>query len=405
MLNLPVYLRGNTYYLHTRVYGKQVKKSLRTSDKKAAMILASQYLSALVPMIIKKFEINLREGILKADGPEDHARMMEALDKLGQITHTPPSPLKGEPSRRSVLRIPEVVEKFFQLKKQLKPATALAYKNIVNEFAGFIGNPEIDQIDESDVTRYMDHLAKFSTTRTIDNKVGVLNTVFNFAIKQGYYFKSNPASNRKLMTKKQKEKDGWGIFTEEEIKKVFAPEHLKEWKGKDPDFYFVTIISLLTGCRISEITGITKSQVRETPVPHINITDSKTAAGIRTVPLLPEIFEELMEFAKNKTAKQQVFKYQIRLGKGSGNAAGQKFSRHLDKLEIENDKLVFHSLRKFFNDYSGKKAKVPLEIRCQMVGHEFGNINVTTYSREYEVTELAEIFTPVQRQILQLIEK
>ena len=34
MLNLPVYLRGSTYYLHTRVYGKQAKRSLGTSDKK-----------------------------------------------------------------------------------------------------------------------------------------------------------------------------------------------------------------------------------------------------------------------------------------------------------------------------------------------------------------------------------
>ena len=80
MLRLPVYLRGNTYYLHTRIGGRQVKKSLRTSDRKTAIILASQLLSQWTAMTIKKFEIDLRNGVYKSDGPEDFERMREALN-------------------------------------------------------------------------------------------------------------------------------------------------------------------------------------------------------------------------------------------------------------------------------------------------------------------------------------
>ena len=38
-LPLPIYLLGSSYYLHTRVGGKQVKRSLRTSYKRVAIIL------------------------------------------------------------------------------------------------------------------------------------------------------------------------------------------------------------------------------------------------------------------------------------------------------------------------------------------------------------------------------
>jgi hypothetical protein len=47
MLNLPIYLIGSTYYLHTRIQGKQVKRSLRTSYKRVAIIRAVTLLNSL----------------------------------------------------------------------------------------------------------------------------------------------------------------------------------------------------------------------------------------------------------------------------------------------------------------------------------------------------------------------
>ena len=402
MLNLPVYLRGSTYYLHTRVLGRQVKKSLGTSDKKTAMIIAGHFLLNIIPMTIRKYEIDLQRGVLKSDGADDHSRMMDALETLGRLNPTTPHPPQGEPLKKSVgLCLPEVVEKFFQLKKQLKPATALAYKNTCNEFAGYINNPVVSEIDISDITRYQEHLATFNTTRTIDNKIGVLTSVFNFAKTQGYYFKENPAAGRKLMTKKQRAKNGFEIFEDEEIKKVFSTE-FKAWKIKDPDFYYVCLVALITGCRISEITSLLKENLKASPVDHIKIKDAKTAAGVRSIPIPKNLFEELREFSKSKSEKEQIFKYKIRLGKGSGNAVGQKFSRHLDKIEIENDKLVFHSLRKFFNNYC-LNSSITLETRCQIMGHEIDNVNVETYSKPLAIEQLKNLVNPVQEKILKLI--
>lgn len=229
----------------------------------------------------------------------------------------------------------------------------------------------------------------------------MLTSIFKFAKRQGYYFKDNPAAGRKILTKKQRAKNGFEIFEVEDIKKVFGAE-FKIWEKKDPDFYFACVLGLVSGCRVSEITSLIKVDLRPYPVPHIKIRDSKTLAGIRAVPIPQDLFEKLQLFSNSKSKKEQIFKYQIRLGKGSGNAVGQKFGRHLDKLEIDNDKLVFHSLRKFFNDYCLKNG-IPFELRCEIMGHEIDNVNVQSYTKKFTLEQIQEVFQPIQKRILNMV--
>lgn len=410
MLKLPVYARNGVFYFHTRYENHQIKKSLNTNDPAIAMIRALELLKVIEMTIdlkkIKKYEIDLARGVFKSNGREDHADMMDALaniDRIGlKVQHiSPPTPTHGggELKAPNGLRLPEVVEKFFNLKKQLKQATALSYKKTVNEFSGFAGNQYISEYDSSDITRYMEHLATFNEPRTIDSKIGILNTIFNFAIKQGYYFKENPAADRRIMSKKDRARNGYAIFEVEEIQQIFKPEYLETFKQKDPDFYYCILIALLTGARASEITSLETSQLKGIP-PHITIRDSKTLAGIRSIPLPQSLYEELKAFANGKT---RVFKYEQLAGKGSGNAVGKKFKRHLDMLKINRDKLVFHSLRKFFNEYM-KNENIQIEARCQMLGHELDNVNVSTYARQYGLNDLAKLVNPVQQKIIDLIQ-
>lgn len=77
---------------------------------------------------------------------------------------------------------------------------------------------------------------------------------------------------------------------------------------------------MLSGCRISEITGLTSTQIlkHSSGVRFLRITDAKTSAGERDVPLPSSIF--LAGFEDFIKGKKQIFKYKLRLGKGSGNA-------------------------------------------------------------------------------------
>jgi hypothetical protein len=80
----------------------------------------------------------------------------------------------------------------------------------------------------------------------------------------------------------------------------------------------------------------------------------------------------------------------LRLGKGSGNAVGKKFSRHLEELKITRPKLVFHSLRKFCNNFL-KENDVVYEARCQFIGHEIEDINNRIYSKVFIFEKLEEL--------------
>lgn len=407
MLSLPVYLRGNIYYLHTRINRKQVKRSLHTSDRMTAIITASRLLSDIKMASdftnIKTYKIDLSRGTLESDGEDDHRRMLEALKLLKSA---PQPPILGEPSVKGALatsgiRLSELVDKFFNLKKQLKPATVVAYKNVAQELAKFLKNPIIPNIGISDITRFQEFLSTKNVPRTVDNKMATLRTLFYFAIKQGYYFNENPAIGRTILSKTDKAKSGYAIFESEEISKIYRSEIFEKEKENDPDFYWVMILGLFTGCRISEVTSLKKDQflVSERGVNFIRIRDSKTLAGIRDIPVTQKIFD--LGFGKFIENKDKIFKYEIRLGKGSGNAVGKKFKRILQELKIDREKLVFHSLRKFVNDML-LKHNVHIEPRCQFLGHEIDNVNVVSYSKKFTVDELAELISSANQNIMSL---
>ena len=85
-LPLPIYLLGSGYYLHTRIGGKQIKRSLRTSYRRVAIIRAITLLDSLMRKDLpQKYELDLSRGILKADGDEDHARLMQALQAMQAV--------------------------------------------------------------------------------------------------------------------------------------------------------------------------------------------------------------------------------------------------------------------------------------------------------------------------------
>lgn len=306
MLNLPVYKLGPTYYLHTRIHGQQVKRSLGTGYKRIAIMRAVSLLNELTmnklpPGVVpSKYELDIDRGIFKATDEADHRRMMEAAELALKLRHTPQAPAPARPAAQdpdpTALRLGELLEKFFLLRKQLKQATAIAYKNCITEFAKFLKNPPITGVTASDVTRYQEFLSiKGNSTRTIDNKVSTIRALYNFAKKQGYTRQDNPAADRALMTKKQRLKGGYAIFEREEIAQFCASPFFQEQRKKDPDYTNAVLMGLFTGCRVGEITTLKRDQFKTSPkgTPYIVIRDSKTLAGQREVPIHPLAFAYL----------------------------------------------------------------------------------------------------------------
>ena len=226
MLSLPVYRRAGVYYFHTRINGQQVKRSLRTSDPLVAKLRAVQLLGALnmhrpkvsdfiLPDTLKKYEIDLASGKLRADSAEDHERMMQALDRLS--SYTPPSPPRGSDVEavasagaipaQGRLSLTDLAEQFFKLKSSLSDGTKTDYLATAKGFDAYTKNQPLSRVSDLLVTGYMGYLAsKGNTPRTTDKKIGAIRALFNFAIKQKLHQGHNPAADRNLLTKKEKQK-------------------------------------------------------------------------------------------------------------------------------------------------------------------------------------------------------
>lgn len=361
-------------------------------------------------------EIDFERGVFKSNSAEDHANLMDTLALLLKNNYRPsipPTP-KGAiengvlptGTKAKGLTLSDVLDKFFLLKK-VKPATVTAYKNAVAEFVVFHKSKcYIQEVISSDITRYREHLAeKGNSPRTIDNKISVLKAVFNFAIEQGYFKEKNPAEIKNLQSKKQRLTEGYLIFELDEIKSIFNSDYFKSQKNDDPDYYYCLLFEIFTGCRISELTSLKVGQLKKSELGnhYIQIRDSKTSAGKREIPLPPQLISEhFKEFIKNKKQDDNIFRYINRDGKGSGNAVGKKFARHLSIEKINRGKLVFHSLRKFLNDYF-LKNNVDFESRCQFFGHEIDSVNVATYTTKYNVDQLFSLTQTPRNQLLRLI--
>ena len=95
--NLPIYILGRTYVLHTRIGGRQFKRSLKTADPRVAKLRAIQLLGAAYMSVFprftkpssaipdqewRRFEMDARDGVFKTDGSDkDYDRMMEAYER------------------------------------------------------------------------------------------------------------------------------------------------------------------------------------------------------------------------------------------------------------------------------------------------------------------------------------
>lgn len=430
--SLPIYPRPETgiYCFHTSIAGKQFKKSLHTKDKTEAIIRAIP-LYELVLRIrsnmsnddwknnIRKLEIDTSRGIFKTDGSqEDNDALLKAIAMLTGSGYQAPRQqvLTSDaveslacvvPTNKKGLTIREVLDKLLLFKK-LEVRTVQQYKTNIEEFAVFVKNCDIQKILISDIVRYQEHLLvdKKNSHRTADNKISVLKSFFNFAIDKGYYFEKNPCQGQGLLSKKQKDQSTYSIFEDNEIIQIFTNELFKREYDRDKDFYFSCLITLISGLRASEITALKKTNLffSDEGIPYIKLFVAKTEAGKREIPLPDcDLTKEFFAYAeKSQQPESKIFRYREREGKGAGNALGKKFARLLTATKTHRDKLVFHSLRKYFNDYL-KKNKITWEARTQVLGHENEDINNKIYSSDFTIKELHEMIDPLQKKILEKI--
>ncbi|MCA0214055.1 MAG: hypothetical protein LCH79_12875 [Proteobacteria bacterium] len=415
MLSLPIYRRKNTYYLHCRIGQRQFKRSLKTSDPELARLLALKLLTVLYmskPKLsdfgfdssaVKRYEIEIDGVRIKANDEADHLRAMQAIAALQAVpkaraVSTPSAAPENTAHSPTGITLVALLDKYLQM-RPLAAGSIPAVKNAVLQFATYVGKKKpIDEILKTDVTGFAEKLkASGLALQTVQNRVNLLKAVFNFA-REFHYLNVNPVSV-KIMTKAQKRAVSYEIFDDEDISLIFKKGYFEPEKTKDPDYFYVCLLAVVLGVRVGALTNLTTSDIKKTDsgVWFLRIRDDKTANGKRDIPVISELFAGgFSDYLAQKSGP--IFKYVEREGRGKGNAVGKKFSRRLGEVGLSDRKLVFHSLRKYANNFYAK-AGVALEARSQFFGHELDNTNIDLYTTPYTLEQLFELVAPAQRRI------
>ena len=180
---------------------------------------------------------------------------------------------------------------------------------------------------------------------------------------------------------------GWEPFDPSEVVTLLEAAIKKE----DHELADLIRLGMYSGARIEELCAL---KVTDCTDEVLKITDSKTDAGIRRVPLHSElvgVVKRLKEASKDGYLLSGLTfnKYGDR-----SNAIGKRFGR-LKKALGFPDKKVFHSIRKTVVTLL-EDAGVPENLTADIVGHEKPRITYGLYSGGHSVERMKEAIEKVR---------
>ena len=318
--------RLGVFYFRIKNAARDRRFSLRTKCPSTAALLAlelnaalererimknpkvSDILANLDPETLRKYELEIGGAKIRADGPEDHARALEALAAIGKLppgvniyptqpgTAPAPATLTSKP-------LAEVAELWLaECRKKNAERTAYTKERHMADFQKRIAsNVEVNTINKSTIVGYKTALlTEKQKANTIDFKLLSLSDFFTFALANGHYTASsaNPVSGLFIQTKSKRnsspasEGDSFDAFTPDDLTRFFDPTAYKT-SMNSPDFFWAPLIGIHTGSRISGVCAIQIDDILTAPdgIHYIHFRKNKNNASIRNVPIAQTLLD------------------------------------------------------------------------------------------------------------------
>jgi len=226
---------------------------------------------------------------------------------------------------------------------------------IKNKFIPFLRQEKINefgQITKSILVKFQDTLLKTGVNRdkrtgkpmrpqSVNNNMKAVRKLFEKLARQNL-IEQNPCDFVKGLTVKEENKKPRGCYELEKIKGVFC----RKWK--DELSYLLCSLIYTTGMRNSEIKRIRLSDVQIIDgCRFIKIEKSKTANGVRLIPLHKSLYEKIKAWGiKNKTGNDPLFDVHNDKFNRANNELARRLKVSDDELEREN--ITFYSGRHFW---------------------------------------------------------
>jgi integrase len=289
-----------------------------------------------------------------------------------------------------LIKTSEHVEEWLTTKDHLKPKTLEMYRSDLARLAKRF--PYITDITKPDITGWItkDLLQGEGLNRkTLDRLLPACRGYWRYLQDLGKVPNDvEPFSNLSV------QQNGAKSVRPRDKRKDYSPEEvfqlLEGADAKDAPLADLIRLGMWTGARIGELCQLRVEHVRlDDPLPHFSIEDSKTAAGVRTVPIHPELEATLARLIQASSRLGDSDGYLIpgltpnKFGDRS-NAIGKRFGRLKTELGFTGQH-GFHSFRhtvitRLLN------AGMSSPIVASIVGHETGeSVTLSVYHKGFSL--------------------
>ncbi|PWC45875.1 DUF6538 domain-containing protein [Azospirillum sp. TSO22-1] len=313
---------------------------------------------------------------------------------------------------------PDLVERFFTDRPSIGPSARTSHQQAFRELEALIGRKALVEVTKTEIKAFADHLrdrpinraGKERMARTsIVKMLSHLKGFFGWAAGSGF-ITINPADGVQPRTETREERDGKDKrreFTVAELTMLFSSPLFTGCKSRSrrsevgphvyqDERYWFWLLALLTGARPEEIAALPSGLIElEGGIACLNFLHAtKTSAGARLVPVLPE----LRRLGLEQWAEEQYRRGRKMVEGPNGSKDWSKWTnRYLDDIGIDDPTVVAYSLRHNFRQQL-RAAGLHPEIVDKVFGHEGESVGAG-YGRGLSPDEARQVVERVKSPI------
>lgn len=263
--------------------------------------------------------------------------------------------------------------------ENLSPSSIKGYKCATERITNTWRDWYISDITTSDINRFLTDLAKKGfAKKTVKNHKIIINRIFHFAVNQGS-ISLNPAREAEIPRNLKQTVRRPASVHDEEIIKASA------------DVWFLPYLALATGLRKGELLGLMWRDVDlDKNIIHVRrsiyydpnpiIKSPKTEAGVRAVPIIGPLRDELVK--RKGKPNHFIFGGEEPMTDKAYRYAYQKFQKETGITATA------HQLRKSYATMA-VDANVPPDVLKTIIGHRDISTTLNIYAevRDYRIQE------------------
>lgn len=400
--------RHGVYYVRSSALDatgrrKVFQQSLGTKDPRIAQILALKFCLTLAQGcsmsdprdFLERYDFDIPGvGRGHADGEDDHKRMMELIKSMQDLAvaraklaefmavhpeaadpptlHVPPPVRFAHPSSPNLpstdnggYTLKAALDAHLEdetIKGLLAEQTLNEKRTLYREFFELFGPILLNQVTKADITARW-RKAEFARPNKkqkgknlglnrLEKRRGYLSKFFTWVRDGGLYFHEQPMSLRMATKQEIKAKtQSYSEFTGDDLKVLFSKNYVSNMLK--PDWYWLPLMSLFSGARLSELANLPVDRFREIEgikvyrIDAVEVGESvKTTASKRTVPIHSTLLElGLWDYVESLKTRGNEFLLPHRPAACRGKSVGDQWGKWVDRCGFEDSQMVFHSFR------------------------------------------------------------